>query len=60
MLGMGCDGARHICRFAPYSHFTSAVESADSEAAKHKTAKYVTIAGMHHIVSVAIETSAVF
>ena len=38
----------------------SASGSADSEAAIHKTAKYVSIANTHQFVPVAIETSGVF
>ena len=46
-----------------YSHLTatsSAARSAASEAAIHKTAKYVSIASTHQFVLVAIETSGVF
>ena len=46
-----------------YSHLTatlSAVGSAASEAAIHKTVKHVSFASAHHFVFVAIETSGVF
>ena len=46
-----------------HSHLTttsSAVRSAASEAAIHKTANYNSIASMHHFVPMAIEMSRVF
>ena len=39
---------------------SSAAGSAASEAAIHKTAKYVSIASTHHFIPIAIETSGIF